>query len=92
MEITKKDVAQTAKLANMQVNEQETSVYEAQLKGLFKWVAELAEVNTDGVKLTNVNFAHIRRDIPVTNETLSAELRQAFGAQEADSAKVKKVL
>ena len=90
MEITKKDVAQTAKLANMQVNEQETSVYEAQLEGLFKWVAELAEVNT--VELTNVNFAHIRRDIPVTNETLSAELRQAFGAQEADSAKVKKVL
>ena len=92
MEITKKDVAQAAKLANMQVNEQETSVYEAQLEGLFKWVAELAEVNTDGVKLTNVNFAHIRKDIPVTNENLSAELRHAFGAQEADSAKVKKVL
>ena len=47
MEITKKDVAQAAKLANMQVNEQETSVYEAQLEGLFKWVAELAEVGTD---------------------------------------------
>ena len=92
MEITKKDVAHTAKLANMQVSEQESSVYEAQLEGLFKWVAELAEVNTDGVTLTNVNFAHIRQDIPVTNESLSAELRNVFGAQEADCAKVKKVL
>lgn len=93
MEITKKDVALAAKLANMHVTEQETAIYESQLKGLFQWVKELSAVNTDHVILTNVNLsAHTRPDIPVTDVALSAELRGTFSEEEAGCAKVKKVL
>ena len=40
MEITKKDVELSAKLAKMRVSEQEAVIYEAQLKELFCWVKE----------------------------------------------------
>jgi len=93
MEITKKDVELAAKLANMRVSEQETAVYEAQLKALFAWVKELSSVNTDGVKLTNVNLsAHVRKDEPVTDLNRAAALRAGFNASLDDCAKVKKVL
>ena len=93
MEITKKDVALAAKLAKMRVSEEETALYEEQLKALFKWVDELAVVNTDDVRLTNVNLsAHMRPDTAVTNPVLAQTLRDAFPAKEADCAKVKKVL
>lgn len=93
MKITKKDVALAAKLAKMQVSEQEAAIYQEQLEALFKWVKELSAVNTDSVKLTNVNHsAHIRRDEPVSDLDRAAALRQEFGALEDDCAKVKKVL
>ncbi|WP_432634339.1 Asp-tRNA(Asn)/Glu-tRNA(Gln) amidotransferase subunit GatC [Candidatus Avelusimicrobium sp.] len=93
MEITKKDVALAAKLAKMQVSEQEAAIYQEQLEALFKWVKELSAVNTDSVKLTNANHsAHIRRDEPVSDLDRAAALRREFGALEDDCAKVKKVL
>ena len=93
MEITKKDVALAAKLSKMRVSEEETSLYEAQLKALFKWVDELAAVDTKDVKLTNVNLsAHMRPDVAITNPVLAQTLRDAFPEAEADCAKVKKVL
>ena len=93
MEITKKDVELAGKLANMRINEEETALYETQLKALFNWVQELSAINTDGVKLTNVNLAaHIRPDVPVENEALAQELRNDFAAEENGCAKVKKVL
>ena len=91
--ITKKDVELAGKLANMHVTAEEAEIYEGQLRALFGWVDELAAVNTDGVKLTNVNLsAHLRKDEPVTNPALSQEVRGVFTEQEADCAKVKKVL
>ena len=93
MEITKKDVALAAKLAKMRVSDEETALYEEQLKALFKWVDELAAINTDDVQLTNVNLsAHTRPDTALTHPALAQTLRDAFPAQEADCAKVKKVL
>lgn len=93
MEITKKDVALAAKLAKMRVSEQEVALYEDQLKALFKWVDELSAVNTDDVRLRNVNLsAHMRPDQPVTDPALAQTLRDAFPAQEDQCAKVKKVL
>lgn len=93
MEITKKDVELSAKLAKMRVSERETALYEAQLEALFKWVKELSAVNTDAVKLTNVNLcAHMRKDVAVSDPALAAELRSAFDEEQDGCAKVKKVL
>ncbi len=93
MEITKKDVELAAKLSKMHISDQEAALYEDQLKALFKWVDELAAVNTEDVKLTNVNLsAHMRPDTAVTNPALAQTLRDAFPAREENSAKVKKVL
>ncbi len=93
MEITKKDVELAAKLAKMRVSEQEASIYQAQLEALFKWVAELSAVNTDAVKLTNVNHcAHMRPDVTSSDPALAEELRHAFDEEQDQCAKVKKVL
>ena len=53
MEITKKDVELSGKLAKMKVTDQEADIYKEQLEALFKWVAELKAVNTDGVERGN---------------------------------------
>ena len=93
MEITKKDVELASKLANMQINPEETALYEAQLKALFNWVQELSAVNTDGVKLAEADLAaFVRPDVPAQNDALARELRNDFAAQANDCAKVKKVL
>lgn len=93
MQITKKDVELAAKLAKMNVSEAEVAIYEEQLQALFKWVAELSAINTDNVKLSNVNLtAHTRKDEAVSDANLAKEVRSMFGDQEADSAKVRKVL
>ena len=93
MEITKKDVELASKLANMQINPEETALYEAQLKALFNWVQELSAVNTDGVKLSESDLAaFVRPDVPAQNDALAQELRNDFSAQANDCAKVKKVL
>ena len=93
MEITKKDVELSAKLAKMRVSEQEAVIYEAQLKELFRWVKELSAVNTDHVVLNNGRFAaHLREDIAETDETRAKNLVAAFHAEQDNQAKVKKVL
>ena len=93
MPITKQDVELAGKLAKMHISPEESDMYEAQLKELFNWVQELSAINTDNVKLTNVNqAAHIRPDVPTCNENLAAQLRVEFANQAQDCAKVKKVL
>ena len=93
MEITKKDVELAGKLSKMRVSETEAALYEEQLKALFKWVDELATVDTENVRLTNVNLsAHMRPDEAVTDPALAQTLRDAFPAQTDNCAKVKKVL
>ena len=93
MEITKKDVELAAKLAKMRVSEEEVAIYQEQLEDLFKWVAELAAVPTDHVKLTNVNHcAHMRPDVAVSDLARAAALRGAFDEEQDQCAKVKKVL
>lgn len=93
MIITKKDVELAGKLAKMHVTEKEAEIYQAQLEALFKWVKELAAVNTDAVKLRNVTLAaHTRKDEAVENPALAQTLRAMFSEQVDDCAKVKKVL
>lgn len=93
MLITKQDVALAAKLAKMKVSEEEVAIYEEQLRDLFSWVDDLSAVNTDQVSLEDASLAaFIRPDEPHADPARAAQLRQMFGSQEADSAKVKKVL
>ncbi len=93
MPITKQDVALAGKLAKMTVSTEEVAMYEGQLRALFGWVHELAAVNTEGVKLTNVTLAaHMRKDQPVTDLQAAAQLRALFSEELNDQAKVKKVL
>ena len=91
--ITKKDVELAGKLARMSVSQEEADIYEGQLRALFGWVKELAALNTDGVKLTNVTLAaHMRKGQAVTDKQAAANLRAMFGEELNDQAKVKKVL
>ncbi len=93
MEITKKDVELSGKLAKMQVTGQEADIYKEQLEALFKWVAELQAVNTDGVELTETaHSAHMRHDEPKQDPALCRTLISAFNEEQDDCAKVKKVL
>lgn len=93
MEITKKDVELSGKLAKMKVTDQEADIYKEQLEALFKWVAELKAVNTDGVELAETSLcAHMRKDEPVQDPALARTLIGAFNDQKDDRAKVKKVL
>ncbi len=93
MEITKKDVELAGKLAKMRVSPEESAIYESQLKALFNWVQELSAINTDEVELSDAQLsAFIRPDVPVRDEEQAAELRHTFASEEADCAKVKKVL
>ena len=93
MEITKKDVELAAKLAKMRVSETEAALYEEQLKALFKWVEELSAVDTEQVRLTNVNLsAHMRPDQALTDADLAQTVRGAFPDAQGNYAKVKKVL
>ncbi len=91
--ITKKDVELAGKLAKMSVSAQEADIYEGQLRALFGWVKELAAVNTDDVKLTNVTLAaHMRKDQTISDLQAAAKLRAMFAQELDDQAKVKKVL
>ena len=91
--ITKQDVELAGKLARMTVSEEEADIYEGQLRALFGWVKELADINTDNVKLTNVTLAaHTRKDQAVTDEQAAANLRAMFAQELNGQAKVKKVL
>ena len=93
MEITKKDVELSGKLAKMQVTGQEADIYKEQLEALFKWVDELKAVNTDGVELTQTaHSAHMRHDEPKQDPALARTLISAFNDEMDDCAKVKKVL
>lgn len=93
MEITKKDVELSGKLAKMRVSDREIAVYEAQLEALFKWVQELSAVDTDNVEISDFSSAaHMRSDTPVTDPALNRTLIKAFNEEKDDCAKVKKVL
>ncbi|MBP5430367.1 MAG: aspartyl/glutamyl-tRNA amidotransferase subunit C [Elusimicrobiaceae bacterium] len=91
--ITKKDVELAGKLAKMSVSTEEADIYEGQLRALFGWVKDLAAVNTDEVKLTNVTLAaHTRKDQAITDLEAAAKLRAMFAQEMDGQAKVKKVL
>jgi aspartyl-tRNA(Asn)/glutamyl-tRNA(Gln) amidotransferase subunit C len=50
MSISHQDVSKIAKLARIRVSEAEVEKYSRELSGIFQWIEQLKEVNTDGVE------------------------------------------
>ena len=93
MLLEKDNVARCARMTKIRLSTAEQQQYERELKDLFRWVEELAEVDTSAVKETSIaRAAYLRPDEPVTDQTLSDTLGGEFNEQEGHCAKVKKVL
>ena len=55
MSLDSKDVAKIARLARIQVTDEDKSFYAAELSKILSWVEQLGEVDTDGVpQMTSV--------------------------------------
>ncbi|MEI6221604.1 MAG: Asp-tRNA(Asn)/Glu-tRNA(Gln) amidotransferase subunit GatC [bacterium] len=53
MSLTKQDVQQIAKLARLDLTEEETELYQQQLSSILQYVEMLGEVDTSGVEPTS---------------------------------------
>lgn len=52
MQLTKQQIEHIAKLARLELTEEELKKYGAQLSGVLDYIGQLNEVNTDGVEPT----------------------------------------
>lgn len=93
MILEKDNIIRCAGMTKIRLNTEEQQRYEKELKDLFKWVEELAQVDTSSIEENSITHAaYLRPDEPITNAALSQDLVAAFPAQEGHCAKVKKVL
>ena len=93
MILEKDNVEKCARMTKIRLTAQETAGYDEQLKDLFKWVDELAEVDTSALPETSwAHAAYLRPDEPITDAARAEALVAAFPDQEGHCAKVKKVL
>lgn len=93
MILEKNNVARCAHMTKIRFRPEEEQIYEKELKDLFHWVEELAEVDTSAVAQPQQLLpAYLRKDQPITDEDLSNQLVSSFSEQEGHCAKVKKVL
>ena len=89
--ITLDEIKKTAKLAKMEITEQEATLYTKQLSAVLDWVAKLQEVKTDLATADNSPCTYQRPDTPVPFEN-SAAISAAFNDKKDNFLKVKKVL
>lgn len=89
--ITLEEIKKTAKLAKIEITEQEAALYTTQLSAVLEWVAKLQEVKTDSAQKENMPSTYQRPDIPAPFEN-SAALSAAFNDKKDNFLKVKKVL
>lgn len=89
--ITLDEIKKTAKLAKMEITEEEASLYTKQLSTVLDWVAKLQEVKTDTNQKEDIPCTYQREDVPVGFEN-SADLSAAFNDKKDNFLKVKKVL
>ena len=93
MILEKDNIKKCAAMTKIRLNADETQLYDQELKDLFRWVEELAEVDTSAVPEAAISQSvYLRPDEPVINEPLANDLVKAFNEQEGHCAKVKKVL
>ena len=93
MILEKDNAQQCARMTKIRLSDAEAAAYEKELKDLFTWVEELAEVDTSAIPETSVaRAAYLRPDEPIVETQRAATLVRAFNDQENSCAKVKKVL
>ena len=74
MEITKQEVEHVAKLARLELSDQEKEIFTAQLSNILTYVEQLNELDTTGVEATShvLDISNVmREDVP--HESLSQE-------------------
>lgn len=89
--ITLDEIKKTAKLAKIEITEEEAILYTKQLDSVLEWVAKLQEIKIKPAKQEEVSCTYQREDSPVSFEDTSA-LRAAFNDKKDNFLKVKKVL
>lgn len=91
--ITIKDVEHVAKLARLELSEDEKELYTKQLGDVLKYVDQMNEVDTSNVKpMTQVvDFVNVMREDEVVCEITKAELMANAPDEEAGFFKVPKI-
>ena len=89
--ITLDEIKKTAKLAKIEITEEEATLYTKQLSSVLDWVAKLQEIKTIPAQKQTEPCTYQRPDIPVSFEN-SAALSAAFNDKKDNFLKVKKVL
>ncbi len=89
--ITLDEIKKTAKLAKIEVTEEEANLYTKQLSDVLTWVAKLQEIKENPITKENSPCTYQREDTPVSFENTGA-LTAAFNDKKDNFLKVKKVL
>ena len=89
--ITLDEIKKTAKLAKIEITEEEANLYTKQLSDVLTWVAKLQEIKETPVSKENIPCTYQREDKPVSFEN-NAALTAAFNDKKDNFLKVKKVL
>ncbi len=89
--ITLDEIKKTAKLAKIEITEQEAQLYTKQLSDVLAWVAKLQEIKEKPVCKESIPSTYQREDTPVSFEN-NAAISAAFNDKKDNFLKVKKVL
>jgi len=76
MKITRQEVEHVAKLARLELTEQEADTFTGQLDAILAYVDKLKELNTDGI----IPTAHA---VPMENAFREDEVRPSIGVENA---------
>ena len=89
--ITLEEIKKTAKLAKIEITQEEAALYTKQLSAVLDWVAKLQEIKTQPAGEAKSPCTYLRPDMPVSFEN-SAAISAAFNDKKDNFLKVKKVL
>ena len=88
-----KDVEHVAKLARLELSEEEKIKYSKQLSDIVKYVEQMNEVDTTNVEPMNhpINFTNVMREDEVNYEVCKEELMKNAPQREGDFFRVPKI-
>ena len=89
--ITLDEIKKTAKLAKIEITQEEAALYTKQLSAVLDWVAKLKEIKQEPKQELQNNCTYLRQDTPVPFDN-SAAISAAFNDKKDNFLKVKKVL
>jgi aspartyl-tRNA(Asn)/glutamyl-tRNA(Gln) amidotransferase subunit C len=92
MKISLEEIKKTAKLAKIEITEQEAALYQTQLCAVLDWMDSLQQADTSATEATPLKEqAPLRADAPALSPD-NADILAAFADKENNLLKVKKVL